>query len=137
MARDLKNLTESPSNLTHLDLSGVGLGIGAAELAAHLLCHPVRLSYFGCFPKLRFPTKFCQLMSRQVPPLRFLNIGGNSIGDDGAVIVSEGLVEAAGLRLLMLRFLGLDNNSMCEICSLRLLRELMPCTSAITHALFL
>ena len=48
----------------------------------------------------------------QVPPLRFLNIGGNSIGDDGAAIVSEGLIAAAGLRLLMLRFIGLDNNSM-------------------------
>ncbi len=49
-----------------------------------------------------------------MPPLRFLNIGGNSIGDDGAARVGTGLVEAAGLGLLMLRFLGLDNNSMCE-----------------------
>jgi hypothetical protein len=56
-------------------------------------------------------------LSVQVPPLRFLNIGGNSIGDDGAAIVSQGLVEAAGLRLLMLRFLGLDNNSMYGGCS--------------------
>jgi hypothetical protein len=65
-----------------------------------------------------------QLTPVQVPPLRFLNIGGNSIGDDGASVISEGLVEAAGLRLLMLRFLGLDNNSMCEM---RLLRpEPMP-----------
>lgn len=42
MADDLKFLTDSPSNLTHLDISGVGLGIGAADLAAHLLCHPVQ-----------------------------------------------------------------------------------------------
>jgi hypothetical protein len=49
-----------------------------------------------------------------VPPLRFLNIGGNSIGDDGAAMVGAGLVEAAGLGLLMLRFFGLDNNSMYE-----------------------
>jgi hypothetical protein len=52
------------------------------------------------------------LVAEQVPPLRFLNIGGNSIGDDGAAIVGAGLIAAAGLRLLMLRFLGLDNNSM-------------------------
>jgi hypothetical protein len=51
-------------------------------------------------------------VAEQVPPLRFLNIGGNSIGDDGAAIVGAGLIAAAGLRLLMLRFLGLDNNSM-------------------------
>ena len=50
----------------------------------------------------------------QVPPLRFLNIGGNSIGDDGAAMVGAGLVEAAGLGLLMLRFFGLDNNSMYD-----------------------
>ena len=42
MAHDLKSLTDSPSNLTHLDVSGVGLGIAVAELAAHLLRHPVR-----------------------------------------------------------------------------------------------
>jgi hypothetical protein len=51
----------------------------------------------------------------QVPPLRFLNIGGNSIGDEGAAIVGTGLVEAAGIGLLMLRFIGLDNNSMCVV----------------------
>jgi hypothetical protein len=50
----------------------------------------------------------------QVPPLRFLKIGGNSIGDDGAAMVGAGLVEAAGLGLLMLRFFGLDNNSMYD-----------------------
>ncbi len=57
MADDLKYLTDSPSNLTHLDLSGTGLGIGAAELAAHLLCHPVRselLHRFVSFGSLCF-----------------------------------------------------------------------------------
>lgn len=64
-------------------------------------------------------TVICQFLAllscaaaEQVPPLRFLNIGGNSIGDDGASIVGAGLVAAAGMRLLMLRFIGLDNNSM-------------------------
>ncbi len=118
MAGDLKNLTDSPSNLTHLDISGTGLGIGAAELAAHILCHPVcsKLWAFAflcsaiCVSILSC-TDFHSAM--QVPPLRFLNIGGNSIGDEGAAIVSAGLVEAAGVGLLMLRFIGLDNNSMC------------------------
>lgn len=49
MAKDLMKLTDSPSNLTHLDMSGVGLGIGAAELAAHLLCHPVCMSNVQCW----------------------------------------------------------------------------------------
>jgi hypothetical protein len=53
MAEDLKSLTDSPSNLTHLDISGVGLGIGAAELAAHLLCHPV-CSNRGCYADCSF-----------------------------------------------------------------------------------
>jgi hypothetical protein len=51
MASDLKNLTDSPSNLTHLDVSGVGMGIGAAELAAHLLSHPVS-SQSGIFESM-------------------------------------------------------------------------------------
>ena len=83
---------------------------------------------------LIFTANFSELMPAQVPPLRFLNIGGNSIGDDGAAIVSKGLVEAAGLRLLMLRFLGLDNNSMCDTSHCA--RKLLPRCSTVADAFF-
>jgi hypothetical protein len=61
MAVDLMNLTDSPSNLTHLDISGAGLGIGAAELAAHLLKHPVGLNVWICERILSFLCAFWQL----------------------------------------------------------------------------